>query len=507
MRTLVALLIGTLALASPSSAYTVDEMWAEFDASDLNREEKRFLQMGLALTGHYAALIDGAWGSGSQNALVAWASANELEPPIENWETVYLALDTQILFDAAGWQQRYFEPLDMSFAVPTAQMREEPHGSGFLNFAHIASSLRYSLTVNDLPTVAQFHGYALSSALAVSTPYTLRRDKVWITSVEQPEGAILYVRSDLRRVGWSSVILSAHRRDQNLLNAAAASITKGKSSDIYLPERGALSEGVVSLATIMAEIENQPRNPDQDYYAMREGMTTAPTTVPTPQEPVAAPSAPTSNVPSRPERIGNGTAFLVSEDGHLLTNAHVVSNCETLKIDGHAVELMAADENFDLALLKAEPASPDSVAAFSPRPAPLNADITIAGYPLSGLLSGLNVTRGSVTSLKGLAGDATTMQISAPVQPGNSGGPAVDSFGNVVGVVVSKLDAQLVADAIGDIPQNVNFAVRGEIAKLFMFQNGVEPVLADSEAEPLRPEDAAEKLEEMTRLVECYGIP
>jgi hypothetical protein len=55
------------------------------------------------------------------------------------------------------------------------------------------------------------------------------------------------------------------------------------------------------------------------------------------------------------------------------------------------------------------------------------------------------------------------MQISAPVQPGNSGGPVLDRAGNVVGVVESKLDAIKAAELTGDIPQNVNFAVHSEI--------------------------------------------
>jgi S1-C subfamily serine protease len=52
------------------------------------------------------------------------------------------------------------------------------------------------------------------------------------------------------------------------------------------------------------------------------------------------------------------------------------------------------------------------------------------------------------------------MQISAPVQPGNSGSPLVDTKGAVVGVVVAKLDAMAVAGITKDIPQNINFAIK-----------------------------------------------
>lgn len=78
----------------------------------------------------------------------------------------------------------------------------------------------------------------------------------------------------------------------------------------------------------------------------------------------------------------------------------------------------------------------------------------------------------------------------------------VNAAGQVVGVVVSKLDAQMVADATGDIPQNINFAIRAEIAKLFLYQNGVDPVVAADES-PLPPEDLAEMAQGFTRLITC----
>jgi S1-C subfamily serine protease len=112
------------------------------------------------------------------------------------------------------------------------------------------------------------------------------------------------------------------------------------------------------------------------------------------------------------------------------------------------------------------------------------------------------VTRGSVSSLKGIGGDGINMQITAPVQPGNSGGPVVNAAGQVVGVVVAKLDAAAVAEVYDDIPQNVNFAIRGEIAKLFLSQNGVDPVIAGA-APAVTPEDLAEIAQGFTRLITC----
>lgn len=118
------------------------------------------------------------------------------------------------------------------------------------------------------------------------------------------------------------------------------------------------------------------------------------------------------------------------------------------------------------------------------------------------MLGGLNVTRGSVAALTGLVGDVKTMQISAPVQGGNSGGPVVDEAGRVVGVVVSKLDALRVADISGEIPQNINFAIRAEVAKLFLGANGIDYAISKEDA-AVKPTALAKEATGYTALIEC----
>ena len=69
--------------------------------------------------------------------------------------------------------------------------------------------------------------------------------------------------------------------------------------------------------------------------------------------------------------------------------------------------------------------------------------------------------------------DARMIQISAPVQPGNSGGPLLDSSGRVIGVVNSKLNEIAYAKATGDLPQNVNFAIKANVAMNFLDAHSV----------------------------------
>ena len=89
------------------------------------------------------------------------------------------------------------------------------------------------------------------------------------------------------------------------------------------------------------------------------------------------------------------------------------------------------------------------------------------------MASDLIVTSGQVNSLAGLGNDPNMIQISAPVQPGNSGGPLIDRAGAIVGVVVSKLNVERLAKLTGDLAQNVNFAVKPEVLRLFLDANRI----------------------------------
>jgi len=167
-----------------------------------------------------------------------------------------------------------------------------------------------------------------------------------------------------------------------------------------------------------------------------------------------------------------------------------------------AARVQSVDSKSDLALL----AVPSNRFVASLRNGRLRQGdvVTVVGYPLRGLLaSGANVTTGNVSALAGMQNDSRFVQISAPVQPGNSGGPLLDSSGNVVGVVVSKLDAVKFAQLTGDIPQNVNFAV-----SLFTLQGFLEANAVDYQTAPstknLSTADVAEIGRRFTVLVECY---
>lgn len=135
--------------------------------------------------------------------------------------------------------------------------------------------------------------------------------------------------------------------------------------------------------------------------------------------------------------------------------------------------------------------------------AALGEDIIVAGHPLHGLLAtDLIVTGGQINALAGLSNDPSHIQISAPVQAGNSGGPVIDRSGSIVGVVVSKLNVDRAARTTGDISQNVNFAIKPEVLRLFLDTNRIQYSTANV-GRRLEGSDLAERARAFTLQVLC----
>ena len=201
-----------------------------------------------------------------------------------------------------------------------------------------------------------------------------------------------------------------------------------------------------------------------------------------------------------------GTGFFVNEHGHVLTNAHVVPGCKQIRTrNGPPADLVGKDDQIDLAVLKVEGDSP-AFGTFRTRPVPRVGDSIIAfGFPLQGVLSSEgNLSTGTVSATSGLGDDPRFIQVSAPIQPGNSGSPLLDSGGDVIGVVESKLDAAEAFRIVGDIPENVNFAIRGSEAIRFLEKNHIAYHAETTQAIPdMKVADVASRAKQFSVPIEC----
>ena len=221
--------------------------------------------------------------------------------------------------------------------------------------------------------------------------------------------------------------------------------------------------------------------------------------------------------PENPERIksnnkdavpvARGSGFVISHQGHVLTNHHVIEGCTTIQAikEGrtHLLTVVGTDTKNDLAILTLPAPFPNRASFRAGRTIRPGDGVVVVGFPLHGLLaSEANVTTGTVSALAGIGNDTRFLQIAAPVQSGNSGGPLLDGSGHIVGVVVSKLNAMYIAKEIGEIPQNINFAIKDTVAKSFLDSQSVE-----YETEPssttLEFADIGAAAKKFTLLLEC----
>lgn len=205
------------------------------------------------------------------------------------------------------------------------------------------------------------------------------------------------------------------------------------------------------------------------------------------------------------ELWATGTGFVVSSTGDIVTNHHVIEDCEEIRVgDLGQARLNGFDEDNDLALITVSVSEPLEVASFRSQPKVSRGEsVVVIGFPLHGTLSSFgNVTDGMISALSGFNDDFREYQFSAPIQPGNSGGPLLDRSGNVIGVVSSEL----VSGSAEDVPQNVNFAIKAAIVEAFLGAHGVEYLVTPSE-ESLDVAEIASNAERHTFLVECWGNP
>ncbi len=148
----------------------------------------------------------------------------------------------------------------------------------------------------------------------------------------------------------------------------------------------------------------------------------------------------------------SGSGFAISEKGYIVTNHHVIEGAETITVKGingdfnkiFEAEVIVTDQRNDLAVIKIDTENEDI--DIGPIPFQLKSDLSqvgnevfVLGYPLRATMGDeLKLTTGIISSRTGFQGDITSYQISAPVQPGNSGGPTFDMDGNLIGIVNAK---------------------------------------------------------------------
>lgn len=183
------------------------------------------------------------------------------------------------------------------------------------------------------------------------------------------------------------------------------------------------------------------------------------------------PSRPKKTAPKQPDtgtgQVGTGTGFWVDAD-RIATRWHVVEKASRITVTDakgvvHDAKVLSHDVENDVAVLQIFGAQWPTCLRLVAAEAGLGAEVFTVGFPQTEILGVKpKLATGVISSRFGMLDDPRTYQISVPVQAGNSGGPLLNKQGEVVGVVAAKLNAAQVFNWTGDLPQNVNYAVKSQ---------------------------------------------
>ena len=196
-----------------------------------------------------------------------------------------------------------------------------------------------------------------------------------------------------------------------------------------------------------------------------------------------------------------GSGFLISADGYIVTNYHVVDGSKVFKVKGvegdftkeYEAEIVAKDVNNDLVLLQLK----DKTVKLTAPPymlrtvgASTGEDIFVLGYPLGPALGDeIKLTTGVISAKSGVGGNVSSYQISAAAQPGNSGGPLFDTDGNILGVVNAKIKNA----------ENITYAVKAVYLQALMGMLANEPKM--QAANTLKDKKLTEKVSAVSKYI------
>ena len=217
------------------------------------------------------------------------------------------------------------------------------------------------------------------------------------------------------------------------------------------------SKGVLEL------IDNSSTNTSKSQF-----LKVYPLSQSTPNSEITIPRTTPSDIKNK-QAVASGTGFVISRDGYIATNAHVIKDnngvtVDVLNKDGSSSRYIAnvifEDEANDVAIIKVKD---EEFSDFGTIPysielrANVGADVYTIGFPLNDIMgTNYKVSNGIISSKTGLNDNVREYQITVPIQPGNSGGPLFNRDGNIVGITTARLNG----DYVGTHVENVNYAIK-----------------------------------------------
>ena len=428
----------------------------------LTGAERRELQEALRWFGHYRAAIDGAFGRGTRRAMSEWQAAQgyPVTGVLTRNQRRELLAAYRAPFEALGLAPVRDEAAGIELVLPAGRVSHARTEAPFVHYdSDDGSGMRVLLISQSGDEAALFGLYEVMQTL----------------EIVPPEGP--------RERGPRAFTL------------------RGTSPELSSHTEARLEDGAIKGFTLVWR-EGDPRVIERVIERMRESFTRLPAVLPDDARDGGEAEAGADLLAGlelrRPQRTRTG--FFVDAGGIVLTAAEAVADCARLTL-GDAIEakVAARDAGLGLALLRPEGAlAPRQIAAFRPGEPRLRSELAVAGFSYGASLPLPVLTYGTLADRRGLAGEERLARLDLDAQPGDVGGPVLDSAGGVVGAVTVPESARG-----RRLPEGVAIAVDAPAIVAFLSRAGLSPRQA-GESAPRPPERIAELAADMAVQVNCW---
>ncbi|KIC20490.1 trypsin-like peptidase domain-containing protein [Leisingera sp. ANG-Vp] len=439
-----------------------DETPAEARRSEraLSREQRMELQVALKAAGFYTSSIDGAFGRGTRASMSDWQAARGFEPT-----GVLTTAQRQVLMD------EYNAPL---ISVGMARAEDAKAGIALQIPAGEVSFTRYE---------APFAHYGSKGDLGVK-----------LLLISQPgDKRTLFGLYDILQT-LEIVPLEGPRQ-----RGTDSFTIEGRNSKIVSFTQASLKNGEVKGFTLIWPAGDEDRR-TRVLAAMQESFTRLDGVLDPAEGGDAVQSIDlVSGLDIRKPKLSR-SGFFVDAEGSVLTTSDVVAGCTRITLDhGYQAEVAANNTADGIAILKpAQALAPAAVAGLSTASPRLQSEVAVSGFSYEGVLGAPSLTWGKIADVKSLDGNTGVARLELAAQPGDAGGPVLDSTGAVLGMLLPR---QIEGK---QLPEGVSFAVNAEAIRGALSAAGLSAAEQNASAGSL-PNAAITRLASgMTVLVSCW---
>ena len=426
----------------------------------LTRDDRQALQTALQWFGYYKSTIDGAFGPGTRNSMAEWQTANGFEPTgvLTTRQRATLVANYQANQAEFGFATVNEPEAGIEITLPMSLVAFDHYEPPFVHFNEKAGSGLRIILISQPGDQASLSGlYDILQTLEVvpadgersrdERSFTINAGSATVQSYSYAETARGQVKGFMAI--WEPE--DAARMERILPAMKASFRSSGDKS---------LDPGLVPMS-------------DETRRGLLSGLEV------------------------RKPRFSR-SGFFVDANGSVLTTIAATDQCGRITVDRDTdATVRQTDVASGTALLTpAKALSPIAVASFAAALPRIGAEVAVAGYSYEDALPAPVLTFGALEDVKGLNGEAGLRRITAPVLPGDAGGPVLDTAGNVIGMVLPT------QTGARQLPDGVTFAAGAEVLQAFLASAGVAvPVSA---TETLAPRALSDRALGMTVLVSCW---